>query len=265
MADERLYIENLIEVPVRQLSKFLKFIAKHNLWDELEQHLKDRGCNKLVMSFEPVKAIGNIIEKKSSELVAEHKRLASAGPKPLAMRCASNQGTKPGPVTPDGGASDRRLKKDVVYLTTLENGIKLYSFKYIWSDESYVGVMAQDLLLAAPHRNAVTLTQGYYVVDYKALGLKMITLKEWSQSPQNIFCALELHIKGGPVKNNRGHDFSVMDSGEKPSDSGKKGIAGGMRKGSKRWTPNRDARNGASRGREGVRLMRSWMAVAPQN
>jgi hypothetical protein len=199
IAEERLYIEELTEVPVRQLSKFLKFIAKHDLWDELEQHLKDRGCNKLLMSFEPVKAIGKIIEKKSSELVAEHDTVASAGQKSgdlTAMACACNATKGPGgPVTP----SDRRLKKDVVYLTTLEKGIKLYSFKYIGIHESYVGVMAQDLLLSSPHRNAVTLARGYYVVDYKALGLKMITLKEWVQSPENIFCALELHSEGPNV------------------------------------------------------------------
>ncbi|MGO9446674.1 MAG: tail fiber domain-containing protein [Thiobacillaceae bacterium] len=88
-----------------------------------------------------------------------------------------------------GYTSDRRLKKDVVYLTTLATGIKLYSFRYVWSDAIYVGVMAQDLLSTATHGNAVTLTKhNYYVVDYKALGLRMITLREWLQSPENIFC-----------------------------------------------------------------------------
>jgi hypothetical protein len=205
MNEKPLYIDDLTEVPVRQLSKFLRFIAKHNLWDELEQHLTDRGCDKLLMSFEPVKAIGNIIEKKSSELAAEHEKTASAVPIEPAMSCACNSTTRPPPNTP----SDRRLKKDVVYLTTLENGIKLYSFKYIWSDESYVGVMAQDLLLASAHRTVVTLTQGYYVVDYKLLGLQMITLLEWIQSPEKIFCAGDMQIKGTALEKYRGHGFSL--------------------------------------------------------
>ncbi len=100
-------IDALTEVPVSQFSRFLKFIAKHDLLDELEQHLKERGCDKLLISFEPVKAIGTIIEKKSSDLVAEHQKGASAAPIEPALRCACNgtTGTKP-PNTPDGGGGD---------------------------------------------------------------------------------------------------------------------------------------------------------------
>jgi hypothetical protein len=84
--------------------------------------------------------------------------------------------------------SDRRLKKDIVYRATLEGGIRIYSFRYLWSEEIFVGVMAQDLLAAPALRDAVILTRGsFYVVDYRALGLKMITLDEWLQSPDRIF------------------------------------------------------------------------------
>ena len=160
MTDQRLYIENVAEVPVRQLKKFFKFIAEHDLWDEVERHLRDRGCKKLLMSFEPVKAIGNLIEQKSLQLVADHKTLPSGAAKtsgPTAMRCASNGTNKPPPNTP----SDRRLKDEIIHLTTLANGVKVYSFRYIWSNQRYVGVMAQDVLRTFPHRNAVTLRHGY--------------------------------------------------------------------------------------------------------
>lgn len=101
---------------------------------------------------------------------------------------------------PPPAPSDRRLKKDIVYLTTLPTGIKLYSFKYFWGDENFVGVMAQDLLLDPTHRNAVKLMPGeFYVVDYKALGLKMITLREWSQSHENIFATLQQAYVGEHV------------------------------------------------------------------
>lgn len=83
--------------------------------------------------------------------------------------------------------SDIRLKRNIKFLTELENGIKLYSFKYNWSEETYVGVMAQDLLKDAVYKDSVALmNDNYYGVNYKALGLKMITLDQWLKTPKNI-------------------------------------------------------------------------------
>ena len=89
----------------------------------------------------------------------------------------------------DDRFSDRRLKKDVIHLLTLDNGIRLYSFRYTWSNDfEYVGVMAQDLLLHPLFREAVTLeNNSFYSVDYKRLGLKMITLSEWQTSQESVF------------------------------------------------------------------------------
>ena len=86
--------------------------------------------------------------------------------------------------------SDRRLKKDIVYLSSLENGIRLYSFKYLWSDDTYVGVMAQDILTMPSFSHAVHLMQGsFYAVDYQALGLKMIPMSRWLESTENMLHA----------------------------------------------------------------------------
>jgi len=89
-------------------------------------------------------------------------------------------------------ASDIRLKQDIKYLAKLENGLKLYSFRYIPTYTSnatnYVGVMAQDLLKDSRYKNAVLLMDNnFYAVDYNALGLKMITLDQWQESPANIY------------------------------------------------------------------------------
>lgn len=89
-------------------------------------------------------------------------------------------------------ASDIRLKQGITFLTELENGLKLYSFKYISSytsdDTTYVGVMAQDLLNSASYKNSVRLMKNnYYGVNYHSLGLKMITLEQWKKSSNNIF------------------------------------------------------------------------------
>jgi hypothetical protein len=76
--------------------------------------------------------------------------------------------------------SDIRLKRDVSHVATLANGIKLYSFRYLWSETVHVGVMAQDLLADPAWREAVVLEpDGFYAVDYARLGLRMATLAEW--------------------------------------------------------------------------------------
>lgn len=88
------------------------------------------------------------------------------------------------PTPPPPPPSDRRLKTDIKYIKTLENGIKIYSFKYLWSNQSYVGVMAQDLLSSYPEA-IIKDSFGYYSVKYGALGLRMLTLEEW-QAGKNI-------------------------------------------------------------------------------
>ena len=42
--------------------------------------------------------------------------------------------------------SDARLKRDIDQVATRDDGLPIYSFRYLWDDEVYVGVMAQDLL-----------------------------------------------------------------------------------------------------------------------
>ncbi len=91
------------------------------------------------------------------------------------------QVTAAAPVSALKVPSDRRLKTEVQLLDVMNNGIKLYSYRYIWSSDIQVGVMAQDLL-GTEHAHAVTLADsGFYVVDYAALGLHLpVALAEWS-------------------------------------------------------------------------------------
>lgn len=78
--------------------------------------------------------------------------------------------------------SDSRLKHDIELLHVLENGLRIYRFKYLWDDVVHVGVMAQDLLNDPVRRKAVKIMPGgYYGVDYAALGLRMATGQEWSR------------------------------------------------------------------------------------
>lgn len=57
--------------------------------------------------------------------------------------------------------SDRRLKKDVKKIGNTAKGHNLYEFKYLWSDDVRVGVMADEV----PHAIAGQIG-GYNVVDY---------------------------------------------------------------------------------------------------
>jgi Chaperone of endosialidase len=64
--------------------------------------------------------------------------------------------------------SDRRLKKNIVRLGTLPNGLNVYRYSMIWDDERHVGVMADEVMAIAPHavhRNS----SGFDVVDYGSL------------------------------------------------------------------------------------------------
>lgn len=103
---------------------------------------------------------------------------------PYQQQPAAAGGSSGGGSGGSGGAfSDLRLKKDVVHLATLENGIKVYAFKYLWNEAIHVGVMAQDLL-ADPVRSqaVIVMPNGFYAVDYAKLGLRMTTLAAWRAS-----------------------------------------------------------------------------------
>lgn len=82
--------------------------------------------------------------------------------------------------------SDLRLKYKVNHITTLSNGLKLYSFKYKTHKGHFVGVMAQDLLKNTRWSKAVVQHKdGYYMVNYGMLGLKMTTLENWLKNGKN--------------------------------------------------------------------------------
>jgi hypothetical protein len=77
--------------------------------------------------------------------------------------------------------SDIQLKRDVVLLRHLDNGLGIYRYRYNWSDQVYVGVMAQEVAQVVP--DAVTRgPDGYLRVDYEQLGLRLMTWDQWTHS-----------------------------------------------------------------------------------
>ena len=70
--------------------------------------------------------------------------------------------------------SDRRLKKNIRHVKTLDNGLKIYSFQYRGDSRNFVGVLAQDVRRIKKFRKAVTRGRdGYWQVNYGKLGLKL--------------------------------------------------------------------------------------------
>jgi len=64
--------------------------------------------------------------------------------------------------------SDRRLKKNLKRIGTHPLGLSVFTFQYLWSDDTETGVMAQDVLKVKPEAVVVT-SSGYYAVDYGML------------------------------------------------------------------------------------------------
>lgn len=93
---------------------------------------------------------------------------------------ARDDGERTGPgVTVDpfagSGPSDRLIKTDIVRIGTLPNGIGLYHFRYILGGSAHLGVMVQDVLKVRPDAVSVD-TNGLYLVNYRALGIRMVNL-----------------------------------------------------------------------------------------
>jgi len=65
--------------------------------------------------------------------------------------------------------SDRRLKTDIRYIHTDENGIDWYTFRYRWGGEPQYGVMAQEIMRMRPDAVIHEQGSGFLYVDYGVL------------------------------------------------------------------------------------------------
>ena len=61
--------------------------------------------------------------------------------------------------------SDRRAKTNIQYITTMDNGLNVYSFDYIWGDKKNIGVMADEVQKLLPEALGPTVN-GYQTVRY---------------------------------------------------------------------------------------------------
>jgi outer membrane immunogenic protein len=75
--------------------------------------------------------------------------------------------------------SDIRLKRDIVLIDRRDDGLGIYSYRYLWSDTLYVGMMAQEVALIHPDAIVRNDLDDYLRVDYSRLGSRLMTLPEW--------------------------------------------------------------------------------------
>jgi outer membrane immunogenic protein len=75
--------------------------------------------------------------------------------------------------------SDVRLKRDIALVARRDDGLGLYSYRYLWSDTVYVGVMAQEVALVRPDAIVRGVLDDYLRVDYRRLGSRLMTLSDW--------------------------------------------------------------------------------------
>lgn len=75
--------------------------------------------------------------------------------------------------------SDARLKRDIVLVGRLPDGLGLYRYRYLWSDTVFVGVMAQEVALIHPEAVIHDPLDDYLRVNYTRLGLHLMTWPEW--------------------------------------------------------------------------------------
>ena len=65
-------------------------------------------------------------------------------------------------------ASDRRLKTGISKIGEYMDGVNLYLFNYIWSDDPQIGVMADEVKKVIPEA-VIRHESGYDFVDYGAI------------------------------------------------------------------------------------------------
>lgn len=117
-----------------------------------------------------------------ARLAAAKKACEATGGSRNKSRCQTRLNTKGGADQPVKAPwyffSDERLKTDITLLESSHSGLGLYAYRYAWSDTVYVGVMAQEVAGLVPDAVAET-EDGYLMVDYRRLGLELLTLEQW--------------------------------------------------------------------------------------
>jgi outer membrane immunogenic protein len=75
------------------------------------------------------------------------------------------------------GFSDARLKRDITLVGVRNDGLGVYSYKYLWSETVFIGVLAQEVALIRPDAVGRDELTGFLTVDYNRLGMPLMMLQ----------------------------------------------------------------------------------------
>jgi hypothetical protein len=139
--------------------KFLKAIVEDSEILKLLNKSPEEVARRLNLQKDEVAAL------RSADLVVVAR--AGSGREEMWRTAITVTIVDPGPIK-----SDIRLKTDIQQVGTSAHKLPLYTFRYIGKDDTYEGVMAQDVLRVLP--SAVSVGEdGYYRVNYDMLGIEL--------------------------------------------------------------------------------------------
>jgi hypothetical protein len=105
-----------------------------------------------------------------------------------------------GPSTSTIASSSVDIKQDIHYLATARNGLRIYSFRYLDDDRTFVGVLAEEVLKDPRFAKAVVcLPEGYYAVDYAALGFEMRNMDEMRKAGEHAIAVAAARRAASPT------------------------------------------------------------------
>ncbi|MFE2453874.1 hypothetical protein [[Kitasatospora] papulosa] len=98
--------ELLADVPVDTFRSHIRFIEKHNLWDEVRGALAEAGVDTVAMDIRPVRVISELVAAKGNALPEEADHSGAV----VTPECGCDSISGRPPVTPvgegDAGAGD---------------------------------------------------------------------------------------------------------------------------------------------------------------
>nr|WP_037829357.1 hypothetical protein [Streptomyces sp. NRRL S-325] len=91
--------ELLADVPVDTFRSHIRFIEKHNLWDEVRGALAEAGVDTVAMDIRPVRVISELVAAKGNALPEEADHSGAV----VTPECGCDSISGRPPVTPVGG------------------------------------------------------------------------------------------------------------------------------------------------------------------
>ena len=167
--------------PAMTYSKYSMTVGQYQVGDVIETL---NGAGVEILSIEeysdqgPDQTIYNFVLDGNHTYIADNLVVHNKGQGGVGS-AGSSAGNGSGASTAGGSSagsaySDARLKNNIELIETRDDGLKIYTFKYVWSDVTWVGVMAQDLLEQTQFAHAVKLEiNGFYSVDYNNINFEM--------------------------------------------------------------------------------------------